>query len=339
MGSQVEWPNKRLTQAGIGNPLFVTDIENANEDLLEALAVIYGFASNGFAIVSGFDYGSGAYTGGIVYMNGIFYKCLNGLAENKWLTPNVLDVDNKIFADANTYPTYRLYQAVQSDSAWGGMPQFTGSMDAYRWSLKKIKDYATAIGATASADATTKANAAKSEAIQAASDMDSEVYAAAIGAAAIDATTKANAAQSAAISAAATDATNKANTAENNAKSYSLNTVSGGLLTSAPIDIGVWDMDTDQTKIINLGIDILKIRKVTVTIQNDSDGSFRFSVPLDYADVTLTTPYPNGSWGVNNQSGTNKIILARKTGGYFDGNPDYNSASDNRGWIVIDYLP
>lgn len=142
MSTQIPFPNKRLAQAGIGNPLFVTDIENATEDLLEALATLYGFASNGFAILSGFDYGAGAYTGGIVYMNGVFYRCVAGLTENQYLTPDVQDVDNKIFSDANTYPTYRIYQAVAAGVQWGGMPQFVGNMNAYRVSINKVYDLA-----------------------------------------------------------------------------------------------------------------------------------------------------------------------------------------------------
>ena len=83
MSAQIPFPNKRLPQAGIGNPLFITDIENANEDLLEALLILYGLAAGDFAILSGFNYGAGAYTGGVVYMNGTIYRCVDGLLENK----------------------------------------------------------------------------------------------------------------------------------------------------------------------------------------------------------------------------------------------------------------
>lgn len=76
----------------------------------------------------------------------------------------------------------------------------------------------------AKADATTKANTAKSEAITAAetdaTTKANAAQAAAISAAASDATTKANAAQASAVATAATDATSKANTAESNAKGY-----------------------------------------------------------------------------------------------------------------------
>jgi hypothetical protein len=159
MGTKVSFPNTRLPQATIGNPLFVTDIVNANEDLLESLAVIYGFASNGFAILSGFDYGSGAYTGGVVYMNGQFYKCVNGLSENKYLTPNVQDVYNKLFSDTNNYPTYRVYQAIESSSQWGGMPIFAGNMNQYRISIKKVKDYISAIDSALSTEILNRTNA------------------------------------------------------------------------------------------------------------------------------------------------------------------------------------
>ena len=88
----------------------------------------------------------------------------------------------------------------------------------------------TAAEVTASADATAKANTAKSEAIDAASaDATAKANTAkseAIDAAAADATTKANAAKSEAIDAAAADATTKANAAQSAAEAHadSLNT-------------------------------------------------------------------------------------------------------------------
>lgn len=345
MGSQIKWPNKRLTVTGIGNPLFVTDIENASEDLLEAFAAIYGFAAGDFAIVSGFEYGSGSYTGGIVYMNGTFYKCLNGLVENKYLAPDVQDVQNKIFQDANTYPTYRIYQAVQADAPWSGMPVFSGNMDAYRWSIKRLKDYAASIGVTAASDATSKANAAQAAAIStAASDATTKANAAQT-AAASDATTKANAAQANAISAAAsyagaaqtnainaasTDATNKANAAENNAKTYALTTVSANLLKKV-VNIGAWNMNASGSGHISieltksyLGItDISKIRSVNALIRRDDDSD---SVPVRgmlRGHIEVLAAFDG-------------IQIVRDDAPY--DNAYYDDGTMNRGWVIIEYL-
>lgn len=209
MGTKITWPNIRLSQAGIGNPLFVTDIENATENQLEALAMIYGFASNGFAILSGFNFDGSQYSGGgIVYMNGNFYKLPSDIIfdEGFWLGPNIQDVDNKIFGDANTYATYRIYEAEVLESQWGGMPEFTGNMNQYRISIKKLWDTWKTFGNIITH------NTSEFDAAGAA--------AAAQAAAASDATTKANAAQSAAISTAAADATTKANAAVVTANGY-----------------------------------------------------------------------------------------------------------------------
>lgn len=308
MSSQIPFPNKRLAQAGIGNPLFVTDIENATEDLLEALATLYGFASNGFAILSGFDYGAGAYTGGIVYMNGVFYRCVAGLTENQYLTPDVQDVQNKIFSDANTYPTYRIYQAVASGAQWGGMPQFVGNMNSYRVSIKKVYDTFATFGNivthnTSEFDAAGAAAAAQSTAISTAAS---------------DATTKADNA----ISVAASDATSKANAAQ----TYALNTVGGSLLTKY-IDYFGWNMDTTDSHFVNvssLGILASKVKEITASV-------------IDSIGAPSSLLGSNGSMRTTSLSGSNigGITLYRVTGGLFD-NVNFNNAS---GSIVIRYLP
>jgi hypothetical protein len=174
MSTKIQFPNNRLTESGLGNPLFVTDVSNLTENLLEAINMLLGLASNGFAILSGFTYSGSAYSAGIVYMNGIIYYCSAGLNEGQYLSPVPTDVDSKLHSDGNSYNTYRIYYAVASNSQVGGMPQFTGNMDSYRFSMQKIKDYA-------ASDATSKANAAESNAISAA---------------ALDATSKANATES-----------------------------------------------------------------------------------------------------------------------------------------------
>jgi hypothetical protein len=90
---------------------------------------------------------------------------------------------------------------------------------------------------TASADATSKANAAQAAAISAAATdattKSNAAQAAAISAAATDATSKANAAQAAAISAAATDATSKANAAQAAAEA----TAAGALSTAISTEV------------------------------------------------------------------------------------------------------
>lgn len=353
MSTQIPFPNKRLAQAGIGNPLFVTDIENATEDLLEALAVLYGFASNGFAILSGFDYGAGAYTGGIVYMNGVFYRCVAGLTENQYLTPDVQDVDNKIFSDANTYPTYRIYQAVAAGAQWGGMPQFVGNMNSYRVSIKKVYDLAVqVVNATESVRGI--AQLASSAEVIAGTDTEKIVTPAGLASKtatdarkgivelATSAETQTGTDAERAVTPAgltartatdtrtgvieiATNAEVQAGTdAERAVTPAGLTAKDGGLLTMVA-DIGDWDMDYDGLRNITLAILFSKIRSVSIVIREDTSGRLH---------KLETDGYYNAIG-----SGSGSIFsLVRNAGGTFD-STNFNSTPFNRGWITVQYLP
>jgi hypothetical protein len=141
MSAKIPWPNTRLTQTGLGNPLFVTDPQNNTENILQAVNMLLGLPSNGFAILSGFTYtpGSpGSYSPGIVYMNGQIYLVTISLTENKYLAPDPTDIDPKQHSDGNSYNTYRVFYAVQSNSPVGGMPQFVGNMNQYRRSVENL---------------------------------------------------------------------------------------------------------------------------------------------------------------------------------------------------------
>lgn len=357
MSSQIPFPNKRLAQAGIGNPLFVTDIENATEDLLEALAVLYGFASNGFAILSGFDYGAGAYTGGIVYMNGVFYRCVAGLTENQYLTPDVQDVQNKIFSDANTYPTYRIYQAVAAGAQWGGMPQFVGNMNAYRVSIKKVYDLAVqVVNATESVRGIVElATAAE---VIAGTDTERAVTPAGLeGKTATDArkgivelatnaetqtgTDAERAVTPAALTARtatdtrtglieiATNAEVQAGTdAQRAVTPAGLAAKDGGLLTKViPF---TWDMVGNESKIINHNLDVNKIVSVEAFINNNG---LNMIFPIDYMDSFVTNQVAGN---VSITSGS--IYLFRRNSGFFAGTI-FSGTSVNRGRVIIKHLP
>jgi hypothetical protein len=151
MNTTINFPNVRLETAGTGNPIFVTDIMNACESALSVMESLLGLPSNGFAIITGFVYGGGAYTGGLVYMNGVFYWCTAGLTENKYLMPDNVDDFVKIYQDANTHATYKLFYAVESNTPVGGMPQFVGNMNAYRLNLTVLKGAIAAAIVTAEA--------------------------------------------------------------------------------------------------------------------------------------------------------------------------------------------
>jgi hypothetical protein len=131
----MDFINKRLEYSGVGNPLFITDIVNANESLLTAMQSICGLGATDFRIISGLEYSTGAYSAGIIYYNGLFYNCLVGLVENKYLTISTSDIETKIYSDSSTHATYRCYYATQSNIQYGTIPVFTGDMNSYRLNL------------------------------------------------------------------------------------------------------------------------------------------------------------------------------------------------------------
>jgi hypothetical protein len=145
MSTKIQNPNNRLTYPGIAGPRFDTDIENLTQNLLEMVNILLGLPSNGFAILKGLDYDSGAntYNAGYVYMNGIIYYFAGTLAENTYLVPDITGAFNKLHSDGNSYDTYNIYLCVQSNSSVGSMPQFVGDMDQYRFNMTAM------IGSTA----------------------------------------------------------------------------------------------------------------------------------------------------------------------------------------------
>ena len=124
------------------------------------------------------------------------------ITENKNAIDAINDTEDGILVTAKAYTDSEVSTA--KTTLTGATTAASSEINLYG-----VKAYATekanAALASAQADATSKANTAKTEAISAAAS---------------DATTKANTAKTEAISAAASDATSKANTAESNAKGY-----------------------------------------------------------------------------------------------------------------------
>lgn len=106
--------------------------------------------------------------------------------------------------------------------------------------------------------------------------------------------------------------------------------------TSIIVDIGDWDMDSNATTTVSLPISYTKIRRISVTVRDDSD-----SVKYDlFGAASSGTPVaPQGGAEISNiVTPANTVTLSRANGGYFD-NTNFNATSFNRGWIVIDYIP
>jgi hypothetical protein len=143
MSILIQYPNQRLSQSGIGNPVFDTDIVNINENLLESLTDVYGLDNNSFAIISGFAFNAGYFTPGIVFMKGKFYKTTTNTTWDKYLQGVETDVYPAVHSDASSYPTYRIYTAIQSNTQWNGMPALSPStIDSYRLNLKYLRTIA-----------------------------------------------------------------------------------------------------------------------------------------------------------------------------------------------------
>lgn len=91
-------------------------------------------------------------------------------------------------------------------------------------------------------------------------------------------------------------------------------------LTTKIVDIGDWNMDANDTKIIAHGVDFETIRGVDVIIRNN----------------TASVLVPLSRSGTVELINSTNITLGRITSGFFD-IVDFNSTSYNRGWIKITY--
>jgi len=100
----------------------------------------------------------------------------------------------------------------------------------------------------------------------------------------------------------------------------------GGDLKTKIIEIGNWNMDSVAQKYIEYGLDWDEIVRLSVIVRADSNALNKRSVNLERCGNWQATP-PSDNW----------LMLSRDYGGGCD-NEDFNSASYNRGWIVINYL-
>jgi len=93
------------------------------------------------------------------------------------------------------------------------------------------------------------------------------------------------------------------------------------------IDIGDWNMDSDQTKAVAHGLSASAIRSITATIRKDAAASPFNYYQIDFHDGATT----HGGVGATTST---DIQLKRTGAGFFD-STDFNSTSYNRGWITI----
>lgn len=100
------------------------------------------------------------------------------------------------------------------------------------------------------------------------------------------------------------------------------------------IEIGAWDMDADQTKVIDLSAiaipptNKLNFRMAEAMIKRDDSSFYQ---PLHSWDATANDGTINGGYSL---IGTTSLTLYRKTGGSFDGT-NYNDTGINRGYVTV----
>lgn len=140
MSDLIKWPFVRQTYAGIDNPIFVDDIQAADEAILAAAKALSGLTDGDFAIVSGLDWDESTnYSSGIFFLFGNFYYIAAGCQTTQFLTGGVKNTLFEPFiGDGVSRPIYSLYQGFAQDVGGGTSPQFNGSMDQYRISGKRL---------------------------------------------------------------------------------------------------------------------------------------------------------------------------------------------------------
>jgi len=110
-----------------------------------------------------------------------------------------------------------------------------------------------------------------------------------------------------------------------------------GVITRS-FQIGTWNMDSSPTKFVPIaGIDDTKIVELSAFIISDT-GSGVYNKPIDYIDILSGSPTLSGIPSGSIKTSGGVVAIDRVTGGVFD-STDYNSTSQNRGYVVVKYLP
>jgi hypothetical protein len=97
------------------------------------------------------------------------------------------------------------------------------------------------------------------------------------------------------------------------------------------IPIGTWDMDANQLISVSTSIPFANVRGYQFTINNDGNGNSYIG-----GVIGGLTPAVDAFIGGANTAGVLEFLLARRSGGGFD-NSSF-SGSDNRGYIIVDYV-
>ncbi len=144
------FPTLRKYYPGIDNPLFLGDIQTADESVLAALLSLSGCKNGDFRIISGLEYTLGTpntYTPGIIFFNDDFFYCDTAFAEGLYLATSYVDVLLETFdtvpPTANNIYTNQV--ALSTSTALDNTPAFVGNMNTYRISNRYLQQQILAI--------------------------------------------------------------------------------------------------------------------------------------------------------------------------------------------------
>ena len=94
------------------------------------------------------------------------------------------------------------------------------------------------------------------------------------------------------------------------------------------VEIGSWDMNSVQTKVVAHGLTLANVRTVTAMVSNDAGTVF-------YPFMTATGTIVEGV--ITSIDATNVNLAVRPAPGPFDSST-FDDTTINRGWITIEYV-
>lgn len=104
------------------------------------------------------------------------------------------------------------------------------------------------------------------------------------------------------------------------------------------LNIGDWNMRTTGSIAVNHGLDVSKIRNISVLVRADSDATiytnYTFPIPM-FTGGAISSPVCDAF--IYSATSTSVILSLNTSITHFFDNDDFNQTSYNRGWITIQY--
>jgi len=117
-------------------------------------------------------------------------------------------------------------------------------------------------------------------------------------------------------------------------KKLFVQTVPGKQLKTKVVEIGDWNMDSNETVTISTGIQRHLVRMTDITIRDDNDDNHYLGNGRAATSAIAVHVDNEGPFDIDKTS--TDIVLRRVSGGLFD-DALFDSTSFNRGWLTIIY--